>query len=309
METLLKNGAEVYAVVYFGAIGMVALLEAIRPRYAMGPGLGTRWFGNFGLTIIGAVIVRMLFPVAGVGWALLCADRGLGLFNQVTWPSWVELALTVLLLDASVYAQHVLLHKIPVLWRMHRTHHSDHDFDFSTGVRFHPFETLYSTCILMGMILALGAPPVAVLVAQILFVTSAFVEHANLRIAPAFDRELRVVIVTPDMHRIHHSQELREGESNFSNLFSFWDRLFGTYVDQPAAGHDGIVFGVAEFSDRRRMTLPWLLVQPFLRGNKSAEASSLELLDRGPETAHCGLQMPMVHQAHLHAGNEERART
>ncbi len=127
-----------------------------------------------------------------------------------------------------------------MLWRLHRTHHSDHEYDFTTGVRFHPFEAVYTTAMLMGAIFALGAPPVAILTSQLLSVALAFVEHANIRIPSRLDRVLRVVFVTPDMHRIHHSQDLREGESNFSNTFSWWDRLFGTYVDQPAAGHDGI---------------------------------------------------------------------
>jgi sterol desaturase/sphingolipid hydroxylase (fatty acid hydroxylase superfamily) len=261
---MLKNGAQIYAFVYFGAIVVVALLEVVRPRRAIGGGLGVRWFGNFGLTIIGAVVVRMLFPLVGVGWALFCLERGLGLFNQVAWPAWAELTLTVVLLDAAIYGQHYLLHRIPVLWRMHRTHHSDHEYDFTTGVRFHPFETVFSTAVLMAAILGLGAPPAAVLVSQVLSVAIAFVEHANLRLPPVLDRTLRLVVVTPDMHRIHHSQDVHEGDSNFSNVFSWWDRLFGTYLDQPAAGHDGIVFGVAELSERKHLTLPGMLLQPFL---------------------------------------------
>jgi len=264
METLLKNGSQLYAFVYFGAIIVVALLETVLPRRATGNTLGLRWFGNFSLTIIGAVVVRALFPLVGVGWAVFCSERGLGLFNQVTWPPWSEFALTIVAIDAVYYVQHYLLHRIPILWRLHRTHHSDQEYDFTTGVRFHPFEAVYTTAVLLAAILALGAPPVAVLASQLLSVAVAFVEHANLRIPLWLDRALRVIVVTPDMHRIHHSQDMREGNSNFSNTFSGWDRLFGTYVDQPAAGHDGIAFGLAELSERKHLTLPWMLAQPFL---------------------------------------------
>lgn len=265
MESLLKNGTQIYALVYFGGIIVVALLESVLPRRAVDATLGLRWFGNFSLTIIGAVLVRALFPLAGVGWAVFCSERGLGLLNQVRWPGWLEFALTIVVIDLFYYVQHYLLHRIPVLWRLHRTHHTDQEYDFSTGVRFHPFEMLCATVSLMGVVLALGAPPAAVFVSQLLAVAVALFEHANVRMPDWIDRGLRVLIVTPDMHRIHHSQDIREGESNFANTFSFWDRLFGTYVDQPAAGHDGIVFGVSEFSDRKHLTLPWMLAQPFLR--------------------------------------------
>ena len=265
MDSLLKNGAQIYAFVYFGGIIAVALLESVLPRRVPGATLGLRWFGNFSLTILGAVLVRVLFPLAGVGWAVFCSERRLGLFNQVAWPWWVEFALTIVLIDLAYYLQHYLLHRVPMLWRMHRTHHTDQEYDFSTGVRFHPFEAVYTTTVVMAVILALGAPPVAVFVSQLLSIGVAFFEHANVRMPGRMDRALRLLFVTPDMHRIHHSQDIHEGESNFSNMFSFWDRLFGTYVDQPAAGHDGIVFGVADFSERKHLTLPWMLVQPFLR--------------------------------------------
>lgn len=265
MDALLKNGSQIYALVYFGGIIVVALLESVLPRRVAGATLGLRWFGNFSLMIIGAILVRALFPLAGVGWAVFCSERRLGLFNQVAWPWLVEFALTIVLIDLAYYLQHYLLHRVPMLWRMHRTHHTDQEYDFSTGVRFHPFEAVYTTTVVLAVILALGAPPAAVLVSQLLAVAGGFVEHANVRMPWWMDRALRVIVVTPDMHRIHHSQDIREGESNFANTFSFWDRLFGTYVDQPAAGHDGIVFGVAEFSERKHLTVPWMLAQPFLR--------------------------------------------
>lgn len=274
MERLSGNEAELYATVYFGMIAAVALAEWLQPRRAPAGGLGLRWFGNFALTIIGAVLVRALFPLVGVGWALFCEQRQIGFLNQVAWPGWLELLLTVVVADLAYYTQHYLLHRVPLLWRLHRTHHSDHEYDFSTGVRFHPFEAVYTTAVLVLVIGALGAPPFAVLIWQALSVAVAFVEHANLRIPAAVDRVIRRVFVTPDMHRVHHSQDMHEGNSNFSNMLSIWDRLFGTYVDQPAAGHDGIVFGVAELAEPRHQRLHWMLAQPFLRPPRATETAA-----------------------------------
>jgi sterol desaturase/sphingolipid hydroxylase (fatty acid hydroxylase superfamily) len=264
MDGLLKNGAEVYAVAYFGAILVVALVEWMRPRRAATDLVRMRWFGNFSLTILGAAVVRLVFPIAGVGWAIFCRDRGFGLLNHVAWPAWFTFPLTIVVIDFSHYLQHYVLHRVPAFWRMHRTHHTDVEYDFSTGVRFHPFETVFATLVLMAVLTALGAPPAAVLISQALTVIADFVEHANVHIPRTVDRTLRLVFVTPDMHRVHHSREGREGNSNFSNMLSIWDRLFGTYVDQPAAGHERIAFGVREFTDAKHQRLHWMLVQPFL---------------------------------------------
>jgi sterol desaturase/sphingolipid hydroxylase (fatty acid hydroxylase superfamily) len=269
----LKTAAQIYASLYVGMIAAVALLEWAWPRRAIGPP-AVRWFGNFSLTILGWVLIRLLFPFAGTGWALFCQQHGLGLFNVMHWSGWVPFAITILALDATAYAQHYVLHRVPFLWRIHRTHHTDLEFDFSTGLRFHPFEAVYSTTILSAVVAVLGAPPFAVLVSQMLTVSIDFLEHANLKLPRVLDRVLRVFVVTPDMHRIHHSQDLREGESNFSNLFSWWDRIFGTYLDQPVAGHDGIEFGVAEFVDRKHRLLPWMLAQPFLSTKRSTEPAA-----------------------------------
>jgi len=259
----MTRGSELYATVYFGAIVVVALLEYVQPRREPGATLRQRWFGNFSLTILCAVLVRTVFPVVGVGWAIFCEQRGLGLLNQVDWPWWAELAVTIVAIDLTYYAQHVALHRVPLLWRLHRTHHSDLEYDFTTGVRFHPFEAVYTNAAVMAVTAALGLPPFAIVVSQLMSVCVAFAEHANVRIPRGLDRLLRLVVVTPDMHRIHHSVDAREGDSNFANTFSFWDRLFGTYVDQPSAGHDGIAFGVAEFAEGRHQTLPGLLALPF----------------------------------------------
>lgn len=260
----MKNWAETYASIYVGTIAAVAFLEWLSPRRPSSYAPGWRWLGNFGVSIVGAVLIRLLLPVAVAGWAVFAREHGLGLFNRVDLPGWLAFLVTIVSLDAVVWVQHYLLHRIPVLWRMHRTHHTDLDVDFSTGVRIHPFEALYTTLILSGAVLLLGAPPAAVLTSQAIAVASDFLEHANLRMPPGFDRLLRFVIVTPDMHRIHHSQDAREGNSNFSTTFSWWDRLFGTYVEKPATGHERVAFGIEEMAEPKHLRLHWMLAQPFL---------------------------------------------
>jgi sterol desaturase/sphingolipid hydroxylase (fatty acid hydroxylase superfamily) len=258
------TGSQAYATVYFGAILAVALVEAFAPARAAGPDVGRRWLRNFSLTLLDTAVVRLLLPVAGVGWAVFAAERGWGLLSLVDLPLWASVALTVVVLDLSYYLQHYLLHAVPLLWRLHRTHHSDIEYDFSTGVRFHPLEALFTAAFGMLFIVVLGAPPEGVMLSQILAVAVSFAEHANVMIPARVDRAVRVVFVTPNMHRVHHSVDHVEGNSNFSNMFSFWDRLFGTYVDQPAAGHDRMEFGLMEVRDRAQLTLPRLLAQPFV---------------------------------------------
>jgi sterol desaturase/sphingolipid hydroxylase (fatty acid hydroxylase superfamily) len=272
MEAFLKYAVQAYAFAYFGAVIVLALLEGVAPRRVAGDTLRVRWFGNFAITILGTVLVRALFPMVGVGWAVFCATRGWGLFNQVACPFWLAFIATIVLIDVVNYTQHYLLHRVPVLWRLHRTHHTDQEYDFTTGVRFHPLEDVFATAVLVGATAALGAPPAAVLASQLLSVTVTFVEHANVRVPAWLDRIVRLLVVTPDMHRIHHSQDVGESLSNFSNTFSFWDRLFGTYLEEPAAGQDGIAFGVREFGERKHLTLPWMLAQPFLSQGENAEA-------------------------------------
>jgi sterol desaturase/sphingolipid hydroxylase (fatty acid hydroxylase superfamily) len=267
-------GSQTYATVYFGAIVAVALVEAFAPARTAGPEVGRRWLRNFSLTLLDTAVVRLVLPVAGVGWAVLAAERGWGLLSLVDLPLWARIALTVVVLDFSYYLQHYLLHAVPLLWRLHRTHHSDIEYDFSTGVRFHPLEALFTAAFGMMFIVLLGAPAEGVMLSQIFAVAVSFAEHANVMIPARVDRAVRRVFVTPNMHRVHHSVELDEGNSNFSNMFSFWDRLFGTYVDQPAAGHERMEFGLMEVRDRAQLTLPRLLVQPFADLSAAGRAPS-----------------------------------
>ena len=194
MEALLKNGAEIYAVAYFGALLVVALVEWVLPRRAASDLARVRWLSNFGLTVLGSALVRLLIPIAGVGWAIFCREQGLGLFNNVSWPAWIAFPATIVLIDLSHYIEHYLLHRVPVFWRLHRTHHTDLEYDFSTGVRFHPFENVFATLALMLVVAALGAPPAAVLISQVLTIVVDFIEHANVRMPVSIDRMIRLVL-------------------------------------------------------------------------------------------------------------------
>jgi sterol desaturase/sphingolipid hydroxylase (fatty acid hydroxylase superfamily) len=277
MNALLNHASQAYALSYFGVVIVVVLLECVVPCRAAADTLPLRWFGNIAITILDTVLVRILFPVAGIAWAVVCSQRGWGLFNQVAWPSWMEFVLTIVLLDLFYYSQHYLLHRVGFLWRLHRTHHSDHEYDVTTGLRFHPLEMTYTTALLLATLLILGASPAAVLVSQVMTTSVNFYEHANVRLPPWLDRMVRVLFVTPDMHRIHHSAAPGESRSNFANTFSWWDRLFGTYVEQPAAGQADMSFGIEGFGDRRHLTLPWMLAQPFLPDGTAAPPHGLQV--------------------------------
>ncbi len=263
-----------YAYYYFGIIILVSLLECVIPRRNPGDAVRLRWPSNFGITLIDTLFLRLLFPVAGFGWAIYCSERGWGLFNQISAPSWLTLAVTVLALDLATFAQHYLLHHIPLFWRMHRTHHSDVDYDFSTAFRFHPLESVYTTTMLSVTVAALGLPAAAVFISQLLNTIITFTEHGNVSIPASVDRVLRLFVVTPDVHRIHHSADIADTNSNYGTLFPWWDRLFGTYVAEPAAGQDHLTFGLLDFSERRHQTLPGLLAQPFA-GNAAVHSQKL----------------------------------
>jgi sterol desaturase/sphingolipid hydroxylase (fatty acid hydroxylase superfamily) len=263
-----------YAYYYFGVIILVSLLECVVPRRKLGDALRLRWLSNFGIAFIDTLFLRLLFPIAGIAWAVYCAERGWGVFNQISAPAWLTLAVALLALDLVTFTQHYLLHHIPLFWRMHRTHHSDNDCDFSTAVRFHPLENVYTTVVLTAAIAALGLPAFAVFVSQLLTTVISFTEHGNLSVPASVERVLRLFVVTPDMHHIHHSADIADTNSNYGTLFPWWDRLFGTYVAEAVAGPDHVTFGLLDFSERRHQTLPGLLAQPFA-GDAAVQAQKL----------------------------------
>ncbi len=250
---------------FAGVFVLMATWEVFAPRRAHGVARASRWPGNFGLIALDTVALRLLFPAAAVGAALFANKRGWGLLNSVDLPPWLEIVIAFVALDLVIYAQHVLSHRVPVLWRLHRVHHSDVTLDITTGIRFHPIEILLSMAIKIAAVLALGASATAVLLFEIVLNAATMFNHANARLPLRADALLRRVLVTPDMHRVHHSTDRAETDSNFGFALPWWDRMFGTYRAQPAAGHVAMTIGVANLRDPREARLDRMLSQPFRR--------------------------------------------
>jgi sterol desaturase/sphingolipid hydroxylase (fatty acid hydroxylase superfamily) len=224
-----------------------------------------RWPANVGLVVIDVLTLRLLLPVTAVGAAGLATEQGWGLFNRIAAPHWLEISVAVVLLDLAIYVQHVATHRVPLLWRLHRVHHSDIAFDATTALRFHPAEIVLSMLFKIAVIVALGAPAIAVLAFEVLLNATAVFNHGNVRVAGWLDRQLRRVLVTPDMHRVHHSVHPDETDSNYGFCLSWWDRLFRTYRPAPREGHLAMTIGLAQFREDREQHLGRLLVQPLAR--------------------------------------------
>jgi len=237
------------------------VLAARRPQYIS---RRQRWPANLLIVTLNTLAVRLIFPLAAVGAALLAAEQGWGLFNLLAVPMWLAVIVSVILLDMAIYFQHRLFHAVPWLWRLHRMHHADLEFDVTTGLRFHPAEILISMCIKFAAVILLGAPALAVLLFEVLLNATSMFNHGNVRLPARLDRWLRLLVVTPDMHRVHHSIIRRETDSNFGFSLPWWDRLFRTYRDQPAAGHLGMTIGIEAFREARDLRLDRMLLQPFV---------------------------------------------
>ena len=263
MSWVLSHESVIRLGFFGGGFAVMALWELLAPRRELRVSKGTRWFANIGITFLGTVLVRVLFPAAAVGMALLAVERGWGFVNNLHLSQTVSIVVSVLILDLVIYLQHVLFHAIPVLWRLHMVHHADIDFDVTTGLRFHPVEIVLSMVIKLSAVVLLGPPVVAVLIFEVLLNATAMFNHGNVRIPLAVDRPLRLFVVTPDMHRVHHSVKPFETNSNFGFNLPWWDRLLGTYRDQPEDGHKAMVIGLNQFQDKMKQTLPWLLALPF----------------------------------------------
>ena len=255
---------------FVGVFATVALWEVLAPRRALTLGRAVRWASNLGIVALNTLVVRLLFPAAAVGVAAFCAAQGWGVLNLVDLPLWLAIVLAVVAMDLVIWLQHVMVHAIPLLWRLHRVHHADLDYDVTTGARFHPFEIVLSMMIKFATIVVLGPPVVAVVIFEVLLNASSMFNHGNVRLPAAADRVLRLFVVTPDMHRVHHSVFENETNSNFGFCLPWWDRLFGTYVAQPRDGHVGMVIGLSEFRDPREADrLAGMLAMPF-RGTPAA---------------------------------------
>jgi sterol desaturase/sphingolipid hydroxylase (fatty acid hydroxylase superfamily) len=263
MHALLAYEPYIRLGVFAGVFAAMAIWEFVGPRRIQSIGRGWRWPNNLGVVAADTLLVRLVFPTTAVGLSLLAETRGWGLFNLMAFPAWVGVVLAVIVLDLAIYLQHVLFHAVPALWRLHRMHHADLEFDVSTGLRFHPIEILLSMLIKFTVVIVLGAPAVAVLIFEVLLNATSMFNHGNVRIPTGLDRTLRWIVVTPDMHRVHHSILSRETNSNFGFNLPWWDRLFGTYRAQPTAGHDGMTIGIEQFREPRELGLDRMLLQPF----------------------------------------------
>ncbi len=264
-EFVLRNEIAIRMGFFFGMLAGMALWEVLAPRRALTTSKLWRWISNLGIVFLNSFLLRLLFPVAAVGLAAFAVEHGWGLLNQIQIPFWVAAIASVVLLDLAIYLQHVMFHAVPALWRLHRMHHADLDFDVTTGARFHPIEIILSMLIKFAVIAALGPPVVAVIVFEVLLNATAMFNHSNVRMPLTLDRLIRGFIVTPDMHRVHHSIEDHEANSNFGFNLTWWDRLFGTYKDQPDAGHEAMTIGIRDFRDPRQVDrLPGMLVLPFI---------------------------------------------
>jgi sterol desaturase/sphingolipid hydroxylase (fatty acid hydroxylase superfamily) len=263
-DFILAHEPTIRLAFFLGLLAVMAGWEAVAPRRSRLVPRRVRWPGNLGLVVLNTLALRAIFPVAAFGLAAICESRGWGLLNNMDMPLWLRDVLAVGALDLAVYLQHVMLHAVPVLWRLHRVHHADLDFDVTTGVRFHPLEILLSMGLKLAVVAALGAPAIAVLVFEILLNGTAMFGHGNIDLPLPLDRVLRWIVVTPDMHRVHHSIVPDETNSNFGFNLTWWDRLLGTYRAQPAGGHDGMTIGLDSFRDPAELRLDRMLAQPFV---------------------------------------------
>jgi sterol desaturase/sphingolipid hydroxylase (fatty acid hydroxylase superfamily) len=263
MEAILSNEPLIRIGIFAGVLAGMAFWEWRSPRRQQATNRKVRWPGNIGIVILDTLLVRVAFPLTAVALAMLMETSGWGLFNAFRVPAWISIPSGVILLDFAIYLQHVLFHAVPALWRLHRMHHADLEFDVTTGVRFHPFEILLSMGIKLGVIAALGPPAVSVLIFEVLLNATSLFNHGNVALPRNLDRVLRWIVVTPEMHRVHHSIEAQETNSNFGFNLPWWDRLFGTYRDQPEASHLGMTIGIEQFRDPHELRLDRMLTQPF----------------------------------------------
>lgn len=270
-ETILAAEPTIRLAGFLGILAAMALWEVAAPRRRREIPRVIRWTNNLALVVVDTIILRISFPILAVGLAVMAGDRGWGLFNSIDVPFWVAVVVSMLLLDLAIYLQHAMFHAVPGLWRLHRMHHADLDFDATTGLRFHPVEILISMGIKLAVVAALGPPAIAVLLFEVILNATALFNHANIDLPRPVDRVLRLFVVTPDMHRVHHSVDPRETNSNYGFNLPWWDRLLGTYTAQPAKGHEAMEIGIEQFRTRRDLWLDRMLVQP-LRGTAIGHA-------------------------------------
>ncbi len=263
-DWILGNEAPIRLSFFFGISALMAVWELLSPRRILTTSKSLRWINNLGLVFLNTFVLRLLFPAAAVGVALFAREQGWGLFNYTQPPFALAVAASVIIMDGVIYLQHVMVHAVPLLWRLHRVHHADPDYDVTTGARFHPLEIILSMLIKFATILLLGPPLIAVIIFEVLLNATAMFNHANVKLPFAVERILRWWVVTPDMHRVHHSVEDDEANSNFGFSLPWWDRFLGTYRDQPRGGHEEMTIGIHNYHDPRQVSwLSGMLLLPF----------------------------------------------
>ncbi len=264
-EQIMVNEMQIRMGFFLGIFALMGIWELIAPRRALTVSKAVRWANNLGLVFFNSFIIRLIFPAAAVGVAAFATENGWGLLNYYEIPLVAAVVISIIVMDFIIYLQHVLVHAVPVLWRLHRVHHADLDYDVTTGARFHTLEIILSMLIKFATIVVLGPPVVAVLFFEIMLNATAMFNHSNIGLPKGLDRVLRLFLVTPDMHRVHHSVEDDEANSNFGFSLTWWDRLFGTYRAQPRAGHTGMTIGIHKYRDPKQVSwLPGMLLLPFI---------------------------------------------
>jgi sterol desaturase/sphingolipid hydroxylase (fatty acid hydroxylase superfamily) len=261
------NDTAVRLGVFAGIFLLMALVELALPKRTLIVSKGRRWLTNVGISVVASVLLRLMaalaVPVAAVAAAFYAQENGIGLLNNVAWPEWVKIVLALVALDLAIWAQHLVSHKIPILWRLHKVHHADRDIDVTTAVRFHPVEIALSMLWKIVVVVPLGASPLAVFLFEVILNGCAMFNHANIDLPGWLDRVIRIFVVTPDMHRVHHSVQRREHDSNYGFNLSVWDRLFRTYTAQPEGGHQGMTIGLTPYQSEEPTRFGWSLWLPF----------------------------------------------
>jgi sterol desaturase/sphingolipid hydroxylase (fatty acid hydroxylase superfamily) len=264
-EFIMNNEVTIRLSFFLGIFAVMAIWEFIAPRRALTVSKVVRWSNNLGLVFLNSFILRLLFPAAAVGMAAFASEQNWGLLNYYDVPAMTAILVSVIAMDFVIYLQHVMVHAVPVLWRLHRVHHADLDYDVTTGARFHPIEIILSMLIKFATILLLGPPVVAVVIFEVMLNATAMFNHSNVRLNLTLDKFLRLLLVTPDMHRVHHSIEDDETNSNFGFSLPWWDRLFGTYRAQPRAGHENMTIGIRTFREPKMSSwISGMLIMPFI---------------------------------------------
>ena len=267
LETLLSEEAVLRLSIFLALFAVLAIWEIVAPRRNQNYSKLTRWVNNLSISAINVLMTRLLAPFTVIFVAFYAHSSGIGLLNVIETPTLLSIVVAVLLLDLSIYIQHIIFHKVDFLWHLHRMHHADLEFDVTTAIRFHPIEIALSLAIKMAVVLAIGAPAIAVVVFEVLLNGTSVFNHANIRIPASIDKFLRLFVVTPDMHRVHHSIIRKETNSNFGFNLPWWDYIFRTYRAQPELGHSEMTIGIEYFREQRELWLDRLLLQPFRKTN------------------------------------------